>query len=706
TENYCIKIIVKVIVIVKELNVIFRQTLQFSAVVRMNSVGNSGLLDVDDLLPRRRSSQSQGQQQQQQEQQQQTPPTRGGLKGPDPPQNLHKFSFKSVDEQYVLLLDAIDKLKLGSEIDLPEIVVLGDQSEGKSTVLEAIAGVKLPKGDRTCTKCLVRLRIRKKPEVQATIEFDGTSTDVHDQADFSTTLKKIMDEHFPDQQVSMRAVIDIKISGPARPNLTVMDAPGFKSDMNENDENMTALREKLDNPNVVMVVVLKAINDIEASRGFGFASRLDPEFKRTVFVLTHCDNLTDNKQKMVTDMLNERHAFAVNCYSENSAYSSEKEKKFFNEQLFWRSQPQFNLGVDALISYLAEHMFRILEPRKEEIHSRVLKLWTAEDTELKKLTAEQEYAGREFKRFIRNVNKEIEEQLTGSHRSEKNELYSACRRQWQNFGEKINKVAESVINDLKKIVKDECEDQLGRETTKLPNYFPVKIRIVKKHIIDAVKPIIDQLIGEIECVIQSHIQDIVKEQLKNREPLENFVNDKVREYLPNLRRDVSKKIEMIVSMETIVYEYKSPRDEAQKQQEGAQGGEQEEQEETGLVESVVREGAEFFASPAMKPFVKPAFDKGKQLLKAITDDPADFLQKTLRRECRSYIRFVENRLANSIPKAIITFMLNQMAEDIWDCVDDDDIDEETKKQLKAEVEEKIENLKKSTEELQNLLLKF
>jgi len=60
------------------------------------------------------------------------------------------------------LLDAVDQLRglLSSEpIKLPTIVVVGDQSSGKSSVLEALSGVALPRGQNITTRCPLILRL-------------------------------------------------------------------------------------------------------------------------------------------------------------------------------------------------------------------------------------------------------------------------------------------------------------------------------------------------------------------------------------------------------------------------------------------------------------------------------------------------------------------------------------------------------------------
>ena len=61
------------------------------------------------------------------------------------------------------LLSAIDKMREilhGEKMTLPEIVVVGDQSVGKSSVLEAISGIQLPRAQNICTRCPLELRMK------------------------------------------------------------------------------------------------------------------------------------------------------------------------------------------------------------------------------------------------------------------------------------------------------------------------------------------------------------------------------------------------------------------------------------------------------------------------------------------------------------------------------------------------------------------
>ena len=65
------------------------------------------------------------------------------------------------------MLDLIDEMRsLGIEQDLPlpQIAVMGDQSSGKSSVLEALSGVPFPRGTGLVTRCPCQLTMKRAPD--------------------------------------------------------------------------------------------------------------------------------------------------------------------------------------------------------------------------------------------------------------------------------------------------------------------------------------------------------------------------------------------------------------------------------------------------------------------------------------------------------------------------------------------------------------
>jgi hypothetical protein len=86
-----------------------------------------------------------------------------------------------------VLLDVIDQLRnlgVNAHVELPTILVCGDQSSGKSSVLEAICKLPFPKGDNVCTTFATELSIRRGPVASASVRIqpaDSRSADTRRQ---------------------------------------------------------------------------------------------------------------------------------------------------------------------------------------------------------------------------------------------------------------------------------------------------------------------------------------------------------------------------------------------------------------------------------------------------------------------------------------------------------------------------------------------
>src|SRR5215471_9812046 len=67
------------------------------------------------------------------------------------------------DEDFKQLLNQIDQLRecrVDEYIDLPQIVVVGDQSTGKSSVLDALTAIPFPRDSVKCTRFATQIRLR------------------------------------------------------------------------------------------------------------------------------------------------------------------------------------------------------------------------------------------------------------------------------------------------------------------------------------------------------------------------------------------------------------------------------------------------------------------------------------------------------------------------------------------------------------------
>ena len=61
--------------------------------------------------------------------------------------------LSSQSKLLVGIINELDKLGIEkSQIPLPKIIVIGDQSAGKSSIVQAISRIKVPRASGTCTR--------------------------------------------------------------------------------------------------------------------------------------------------------------------------------------------------------------------------------------------------------------------------------------------------------------------------------------------------------------------------------------------------------------------------------------------------------------------------------------------------------------------------------------------------------------------------
>jgi len=83
-----------------------------------------------------------------------------------------------IDERQLKLFGKLDELKAleaGRGIDTPKLVVIGDQSHGKSSLLEAIARFSLPVDDGLCTKFPTKIVLWRSSEEQTTLSIEPSN---------------------------------------------------------------------------------------------------------------------------------------------------------------------------------------------------------------------------------------------------------------------------------------------------------------------------------------------------------------------------------------------------------------------------------------------------------------------------------------------------------------------------------------------------
>ena len=238
------------------------------------------------------------------------------LKLSDSIETEHGSLIRSVDKLYDEFRDEFQQLKL----KFPEVIVVGSESVGKSSLLEKIAGMAFfPRGENVTTRLGFRLRLhhctpkemdeRKKGRDAVSVSGKEVLMRFDDEPEYMASVEqaraRVEAENAKVQALRVGVVdreIILNLYSNDFPELTLLDLPGIIRARGPNDPEdihktcEKIVRSKIRNPDAIILAVLNAREGI---RGAAEGIRLVQEEKaerRTLAVLTcidRCDHADD-----------------------------------------------------------------------------------------------------------------------------------------------------------------------------------------------------------------------------------------------------------------------------------------------------------------------------------------------------------------------------------------------------------------------------
>ncbi|KAI0381480.1 P-loop containing nucleoside triphosphate hydrolase protein [Hypomontagnella monticulosa] len=211
------------------------------------------------------------------------------------------------------LMDIIDKLRskgINRYVNLPQIVVCGDQSSGKSSVLQAISGMSFPTKDSLCTRFATELILRHTDEHAEEKCHVSISPGEDRSAQERAQLEQFQYSEIPDNdnigvlvdkakeamgvgidrgRTFCQDVLRIELSGPTQPHLTIVDLPGlFRAGNKEQSAEDAAIMK---NPRSIILAVVSAQSNFALQEVTQLAREIDVSGVRTLGLVTKPDTL-------------------------------------------------------------------------------------------------------------------------------------------------------------------------------------------------------------------------------------------------------------------------------------------------------------------------------------------------------------------------------------------------------------------------------
>ena len=216
------------------------------------------------------------------------------------------------------LISLINKLQeiltvsqLKYKINLPQIICIGSQSSGKSSIIESIIGKDfLPKGSGIITRRPIILQLINQKEGEDYCEFFLKPNEKI--TDFSKVTKEIIlqTEKIAGKEklISDKPII-MKIYSTKLIDLTLVDLPGLvKVPLKGQPENIDNQIKKIvldfiSNSNSIILAITPSNIDISNSDSLKIAREVDPYFTRTLGVISKVD-LVENYKEFVNIIKN------------------------------------------------------------------------------------------------------------------------------------------------------------------------------------------------------------------------------------------------------------------------------------------------------------------------------------------------------------------------------------------------------------------
>jgi len=241
-------------------------------------------------------------------------------RAPPPPGGLCRSSKAHLEA--LAALAAVDNL---SDLDTPDIVVIGTQSSGKSSLINALTGFDLmPTGTGMVTQAPLRLVLEHSgsdsllaelgPVLPAHAGFEGGGGGGTTGGTFKLSVPPTAEQQealrqaisavgralAPNPMSITRETITLRLASSRLSNMSLIDLPGLTSVPLVSQGQPEDIREQLRdlvasfaaNPRATIVLVSQATGDLEADQAFELVRRLDPRLERTVGVLTKADLAT------------------------------------------------------------------------------------------------------------------------------------------------------------------------------------------------------------------------------------------------------------------------------------------------------------------------------------------------------------------------------------------------------------------------------
>ncbi|XP_048105772.1 interferon-induced GTP-binding protein Mx1-like isoform X1 [Alosa alosa] len=501
---------------------------------------------------------------------------------------LHSH-FREQVHPYLELIDSLRLMGIDKDLSLPAIAVIGDQSSGKSSVLEALSGVALPRGSEMVlseealfpsgivTRCPLMLRLRKVmglSEWKGTISYKNETKDIKDPAKVGDYVVKAQNELAGNGVGICDELISLEIMSPEVCDLTLIDLPGIarvpvKGQPHDiGDQIKRLIHRFIANEETINLVVVPCNVDIATTEALRMAQEVDPDGKRTLAILTKPDLVDCGTEKNILDIVDNRVIplskgyIVVKCRGQQQiqdgiplAEATRMERDFFSQHKYFRRLlDEGKATTQCLTIKLTQDLVGCIKNFLPTLSEQIKK----ELCNLRELLSQYPVGPpidaqkrRLFlTRLLIEFNNKINRLIEGKVVTKEN-LFALLRKHCQKWKHELERSKTPFCEKVQNVVKEYDLKHRGKELPGFSNYDvfeTVTQDAVAKLQNDAL-----QTLREIRGIVEKQFNEVSKSCFRNYPFLECITTNKINKIQSKQEAKMEKRIQEQFEMEKLIY---------------------------------------------------------------------------------------------------------------------------------------------------------
>uniref|UniRef100_A0A8C2HBZ1 Myxovirus (influenza virus) resistance G n=1 Tax=Cyprinus carpio TaxID=7962 RepID=A0A8C2HBZ1_CYPCA len=482
---------------------------------------------------------------------------------------VHSHLEESI-RPYIDLIDTLRSAGIHKDLALPTIIVIGDQSSGKSSVLEALSGVPLPRGSGIVTRCPLELRLKKVNvgvNWRAVLSYSDKKFELEDSSLLENHVLAVQNE-LAGKGVGIRDdLITLEVMSPDVCDLTLIDLPGIaRIPVNGQPQDIgnqikRLIRKYNEKQETINMVVCPCNTDIATTEALKMAQEVDPDGKRTIAILTMPDLIDRGTEMRLLNIVHDKVIplrkgyIMVKCRGQQQIddnisleEAAQMERDFFQTHEHFRflleeEKATIRSLAVKLSHHLVCHIKKLLPQLNEQIKK---KLWDLRN-ELKECEAGPPQDPKGVKQFLiktlTRFNDQIKYLSLGEEITEDN-LFVQLREEFRKWNDHLNSTKTFEISQLSQKFR-------GRELLGFSNYRMFE-NVLQEHVATLKAPAI-KLLKVIKDIILQQFNYVVNQCFQNYPVLQNITLNKIDNIQSSQQTKAEERISEQFEMEGMIY---------------------------------------------------------------------------------------------------------------------------------------------------------